>query len=128
MESFKKQLIIFVCLISIFACEQDELIESNFNKVIEKEAFQEQLSKNKRLMLIDVRTEEEFSKGTIEGASHFDLLNGDFEAYAQSADTNLIHLVFCAKGSRSEKAAKILKEKGIKKVYDLEGGFTAWVE
>ncbi|MGC4022012.1 MAG: rhodanese-like domain-containing protein [Cyclobacteriaceae bacterium] len=36
--------------------------------------------------------------------------------------------VYCAKGGRSDKAAKILKSNGFKEVCQLKGGIEAWKE
>jgi rhodanese-related sulfurtransferase len=41
-------------------------------------------------------------------------------------DKNIPVFVYCRSGGRSGKAAKKMKEKGFKSVYNLEGGIIAW--
>jgi rhodanese-related sulfurtransferase len=37
-------------------------------------------------------------------------------------------MLFCRSGGRSGEAASLLKEMGFKQVYDLNGGYNAWLE
>lgn len=76
--------------------------------------------------LIDVRTPQEFAKGHIPKAVNIDYKNADFKSQINILDTSKPVLLYCHSGGRSAKSYKILKEKGFKEVYDLQGGFTAW--
>ncbi len=76
--------------------------------------------------LIDVRTPNEFSEGTIEGAKNLDYFSPDFKSEIAKLDKALPIYVFCRSGGRSAKAAKILSETGFSKVYNLKGGYLAW--
>ena len=51
----------------------------------------------------------------------------DFKEKAfEGLDKSKPVLVYCASGGRSAKSAKIYKEAGFTKVYNLLGGFRAW--
>jgi rhodanese-related sulfurtransferase len=76
--------------------------------------------------IVDVRTAEEFAGGHIANAVNMDVTSDDFDSKIQSLDTEKPVMVYCKSGGRSAKAASILKEKGFKNVYDLDGGILGW--
>jgi phage shock protein E len=76
-------------------------------------------------VVIDVRTKDEFNSGHLTVADHnFDLLNGDFESKLDSLDKNETYYLYCRSGNRSGQAARLMKENGFEKVYNI-GGFKA---
>jgi len=77
-------------------------------------------------LLIDVRTAKEFEEGTIGSAVNIDFFGEKFKEEMSKLDTERPVFVFCAKGGRSGKASAVCKEIGFKKIYDLNGGYTAW--
>ena len=77
------------------------------------------------LIILDVRTEEEFSEGHIPGA----ILSPDYEL-AERAETELpnkdqLILVYCRSGRRSKAAAEMLVGMGYTNVKDF-GGIIDW--
>jgi rhodanese-related sulfurtransferase len=78
-------------------------------------------------ILLDVRSPEEYMAGHIPDAINADV-NGDFSsAIARFDSTDHIYL-YCRSGNRGERAAALLAERGFRRVYNLDGGFEAWVE
>lgn len=74
--------------------------------------------------LLDVRQEAEYAEGHLPGARLMpieQLMKGNFEL-----DPELAYVVYCRSGNRSLAAAQWLMRKGMKKVYNLEGGLLAW--
>lgn len=69
-------------------------------------------------MLIDVRTESEFSKGTARGAINIPL--DQVESRIEEFKTNREIVLFCRSGNRSGKALDLLNSKGITNV--INGG------
>ncbi len=88
--------------------------------------FEKQLQDNTNKIILDVRTPEEFANGYIPGAILIDYYSSDFRQQIQKLDKTRPVYVYCAAGSRSSSAAKILSSLGFKQVYNLEGGFNAW--
>ncbi|MBK9489136.1 MAG: rhodanese-like domain-containing protein [Haliscomenobacter sp.] len=70
----------------------------------------------------------EFSAGNIEGAQNIDVKNAEFKTMAAKLDKKRPVAVYCLSGIRSARAANYLKEMGFKKIYNLDGGYTAWTE
>lgn len=83
---------------------------------------------SKKVQLVDVRTPAEFSAGSIEGAQNIDVKNAEFKTMAAKLDKKRPVAVFCLSGIRSARAANQLKEMGFKKIYNLDGGYTAWTK
>lgn len=76
-----------------------------------------------RGQLIDVRTPYEFADGHIENARNIDVSVASFESEIDKLDKEQAVFIYCGIGIRSAKAAAILRKKGFKYVYDLDGGY-----
>ena len=94
-------------------------------KNVDVAAF-EKLRADKKVVVLDVRTKQEFDTGHIPGSILLDWNSGEFEAKISKLDTNKTYLVHCAAGRRSAKACDKMSQLKFGKVYNLEGGFTAW--
>jgi len=98
-------------------------------EVLSKKSFKKQLEKGEDYILVDVRTLKEYREGHIEGARNIDFLNPtEFEAGFSELDTTKAIMIYCRSGNRSRKSAAKLQEMGFRKIYDLEGGYTAWAD
>lgn len=85
------------------------------------------LHSSKELLVIDVRTQEEFAEGHIAGARNVNFNSPTF-AEQMKAFTGKKILVHCASGGRSARALEALSGMPFEKVYHLQKGFNAWVE
>jgi len=88
--------------------------------------FKELIEKGTGLLL-DVRTPEEFEEGYIKGAKNINYYDDNFDAQIEKLDKDKPVLVYCGSGGRSAKTMSLMKEKGFKEVYNLLGGYGAWV-
>ncbi|MEM6770978.1 MAG: rhodanese-like domain-containing protein [Bacteroidota bacterium] len=77
-------------------------------------------------VLLDVRTPGETARGIIDGAIEMDFRATNFAEQLKNLDPSKTYLVYCASGGRSGRAAKMLNELGVREVYNLAGGYTAW--
>jgi phage shock protein E len=69
-----------------------------------------------QVVVLDVRTPEEFAAGHLSQARNMDFRAPDFAARAAQLDPQKTYVLYCASGNRSGKAAVLFQEKGIKKV------------
>ena len=79
------------------------------------------------VLVVDVRTPDEFAEGHIPGAMNVDFLGDDFEKQLAALPTDRPLLVHCAAGNRSSKA--IVKISALKKhaqIFHLKSGFNGW--
>lgn len=115
----------------ILGCNNQSIKEStkpkeevSYNHITSIEA-QERLKNEKGIIVLDVRTKEEYETGHISGAILIDV--NDLQEEAESILTNKESSIFvyCRSGNRSITAANILVKLGYKSVYDL-GGINDW--
>ncbi|MEM9992011.1 MAG: rhodanese-like domain-containing protein [Bacteroidota bacterium] len=78
--------------------------------------------------LVDVRTNEEYRAGFIDNALNIDFYSSNFAQLVQAQlDKKRPVFVYCKAGGRSGKTAAMLSNLGYQEVYDLQGGYSAWV-
>ena len=95
----------------------------DYKKLSAKEA--KEIIDAEEVIILDVRTPQEYKDGHIEGA----LLIPDYEL-AELADSKLPDkdekiLIYCRSGNRSKTAAKRLTKMGYTNIYDF-GGINSW--
>lgn len=78
----------------------------------------------KRLVLLDVRTEDEFATSQLRGARRVDPQARSLDALQIPEDATVV--VYCSLGYRSAALAEKLSASGVDEVYNLEGGIFAW--
>jgi rhodanese-related sulfurtransferase len=90
------------------------------------------LSKDKTSILIDVRTQEEWSGGVTDIENlKFATISANLDEFENNIQ-NIAHefespaLFICRGGVRSAKAAEIAEKLGYKNCYNIIGGFTEW--
>ena len=91
-------------------------------------AFEQKIKSDKEVQLVDVRTKKEYQEGHIKDAVNIDYNSDEFNKLVAHLDKDKPTYVYCLAGGRSSAASKVLKEKGFKEVYDLEGGMRKWKE
>ena len=83
------------------------------------------IDSDEEYIILDVRTEEEFSSGHIEGA----VLIPDYEiadrAETEFPDKDMLILVYCRSGNRSKRASEVLVSLGYTNVKEF-GGINTW--
>ena len=85
-----------------------------------------QLINSRNAVVVDVRTPEEFAKGSLPGARNVPVDKVGERMRDIKKDKPLI--VVCATGNRSGRAAAQLRASGYGEVYVLAGGLAAWRE
>ena len=83
------------------------------------------MKRNGDIVLVDVRTDLEVSRGVIPGARHIPLhlLPARFEEIERARPV----VFYCQSGARSAQASAFLNAKGWPEVYNLAGGINAWI-
>ncbi len=84
------------------------------------------LKEKKGLVVLDVRTAEEFKSGHLPGAKNLDFHADDFAKQLAALDKSKEYLVHCAAGGRSARTCKLMDEDKFAGVYHMNGGYTAW--
>ena len=104
---------------------QDSTMDNSNPTKINAEQAKEMIDSPTELIILDVRTKEEYEEGHIEGA----ILIPDTEIATKAeellTDKNATLLVYCRSGRRSALASQSLNELGYTSVYDF-GGILDW--
>lgn len=100
----------------------EHLMEKRFENTISNDELIDR-AKNGGIIL-DVREDVEYVFGHIEGSVSIPL--GELENRLDELDKDQDIFVICRTGTRSDLAAKILADKGFKKVYNVLPGMSAW--
>ena len=87
-----------------------------------------ELMNDTNVVVLDVRTAEEFKEGHLEGAVNIDYKQGDFveQAVARLPKSRTI-AVYCRSGRRSADASELLAKEDYR-VVNMKGGIIAWQE
>lgn len=87
-----------------------------------------ELMNDTNVVVLDVRTADEFKEGHLDGAVNIDYKQGDFveQAVTRLAKDRTI-AVYCRSGRRSAGAAELLAKEGYR-VVNMKGGIIAWQE
>lgn len=97
-------------------------------KRVTQTEFKEKMKSLKKYNLIDVRTKNEYDRGTIEGAINIDYLGPNFKEELNKLDKETPVLMFCQSGGRSAKALRIFGDLGFSYVLELAGGYGSWTK
>lgn len=117
-NGFKTAAIAIFLMVGAIAC--------NAQQQVNVQTF-EQAMHQKEVVVVDVRTAEEFNSGHIEGAANIDIYSNTFEQQIKQLSKTKTVLVYCRSGSRSAQAASIIRKNGYQ-VMDLAGGVGAWYQ
>lgn len=86
----------------------------------------QKLVTDKKVVVLDLRTPEEFAAGHIAGATNINFRAADFEKALTALDKNQPYLVHCASGNRSTQALPKFRQLEFKSLYHLDSGIKGW--
>jgi phage shock protein E len=75
------------------------------------------------VVLIDVRTPEEFSEGHIAGAMNIDVQSPTFDSEIASLDKSVTYALYCRSGNRSGIAAGKMSDAGFISILNAQVGY-----
>jgi len=112
------------CVVSACNVQSNESV-STVTHVTPNEA-EAWLEKDATIVVLDIRTPEEFAAGHIPGAINIDYHAPDYAAKIKALDTSKTYLMHCAGGDRSGRSLALFAEVGLDKLLHLEAGFSGW--
>lgn len=125
----KKIHLIIACIISFFcgSCNTPTAPEEEgptFTSVSVEEFAK--CIEGKNVVILDVRTDNEYNAGHIENAINIDYYKNDFEEQAVATlPKDKTIATYCRSGNRSKKAGEILFSNGFT-VVELDNGINGW--
>ena len=78
------------------------------------------------VIILDVRTPEEFNAGHIANAININVADSNFSTEVSKLDKNATVAVYCRSANRSAVATKEMADIGFTDMYDVQGGIIDW--
>jgi rhodanese-related sulfurtransferase len=78
------------------------------------------------VVILDVRTKEEYDKGHIENAVLMDFKHTDFPDKVEKLNKDKRYIIYSNSAIRSSMAFELMKELRFEKVHVIKGGFDEW--
>ena len=123
-------MMLVAALLGVHACGQkqaEEKVEQKTVLTMDVDEFEKAISRED-VVLLDVRTSEEFAERHLKHAIQIDVKEPGFlEKCQKQLPAGKTVAVYCRTGFRSKSAGNILTEAGFD-VINMKGGITAWAE
>ena len=95
---------------------------------VDPEAAAKLVAEKSGLVILDVRTPEEFAEGHLPGAINIDFKGTDFAEKVGALDPDAAYLMHCRSGSRSKASLPVFKDLNFSELYHLNTGYLGWTE
>lgn len=115
-----------VCSFLLLSLLFSSTVSAERSEISVDEAYQMLQENPDEIILLDVRTETEYSSEHIKGALNIPL--AVLESRLDELDKSKTIIVYCQAGGRSTRAGDILVQHGFERVYEMVGGINAWKE
>jgi len=105
-----------------------QLFKASLNN-LDAHSFKKKLEAD-NVLVIDVRTEEEYQTSCIPTALCINYLGDDFWEKIEALDKSKDILIYCRSGRRSIRVGTLMKNGGFdpSKLFNLNGGILEWME
>ncbi len=89
-------------------------------------ALIEEFYKDDKLVILDVRTAEEFCENHLKNSINLDFHSNDFKKILSILDKDKIYLVYCKIGKRSAETLDLMQDLGFRHAYNMKDGIIGW--
>ena len=108
-----------VCSLALNAAEPKNISVDEAAKLVAKDT---------NVVILDIRTPEEFKSGHIKGATNINFNDKEFSGKISKLDKSKTYIIHCAAGGRSGRACEQIKTLDFKNMLHMKEGFSAWKE
>ncbi|AST07397.1 rhodanese-like domain-containing protein [Anoxybacillus sp. LAT_35] len=108
---------LFTFLFIISGCAQNRYTNISVDEAA-------QMMQKEDVVVLDVRTEEEYASGHIPGAILLPLQQ--LPDRVDELNKNKTYIVVCRSGNRSAQASELLVKEGFSSIYNMTGGMNEW--
>ena len=88
----------------------------------------ERMEKSSEIIVVDIRTPEEFAKGHLRKAINFNMNDEGFAKQLAKLDREKTYLMHCRSGGRSTASLPVWNRLGFKNVLHLSSGTLGWAK
>jgi rhodanese-related sulfurtransferase len=113
-----------VVLMAMFAI----ILNTSAQKIMQKNSTElsQILEKDKKIVILDVRTPQEFAAGHLKGAQNIDIYQDNFYTRIDKLNKKATYLVYCRTSNRSTATVGYMQQNGFKNLYQMMDGFPGW--
>lgn len=122
----KKIHVLSLALLALFWIASCQSTQSQSIKNVTTAEAEKMIKDNPNLVILDVRTAEEYAEGHLDKSVQMDVTKSDFETEAAKLDKTKTYLVYCRSGKRSATACEMLAKLGFANVSNMQGGYMSW--
>jgi len=120
----KNFIIMIIMGVMLVGCGEATPEKEAYRKISAEDA-KKMMDENEDIIVLDVRTEEEYAQGHIENSVLMPDTEIEDKAEEILTDKDAVILIYCRSGRRSETATKELIDMGYAKTFDF-GGINDW--
>ena len=128
MNNLIRVLISAVLIAVVASCGLQSTTDIPINNV-DVNTARDLVTQDETVIVLDVRTPEEYAIGHIEGALNINIAEVDFSERVSKLDRDKTYIIHCSanvKNGRSAKSLEIMSSFGFDKLLNMEGGIIAW--
>ena len=121
--------VLFVFVVFIISCGNNQTgsaSNSGFVKDIKPKEALNLIKGTDAIIVLDVRTPQEFASGHIKRAININIGDADFKSKIENLDRDKTYFVYCASGYRSSGTINLMKKLNFKFVYHMDEGMAGW--
>ncbi|NNC91595.1 MAG: rhodanese-like domain-containing protein [Acidimicrobiia bacterium] len=122
----KIRILMLLAVLGLAACGGTATTEIQLVSAPEAAAVLEDRSPG--VVLLDVRTPEEFSEVRVPGSVNVDFYAADFASQLDTLAKDVPYVVYCRSGNRSSQTMDIMRDLGFSEIWDVDGGIISWSE
>jgi phage shock protein E len=128
-STMMRSLLVLVLALSVLvaACSSDTTTQS-IELVSPADAAQVIADDPAGLVILDIRTPEEFNQARLADAVMVDFYAENFAAQLDTLDKDVPYVMYCNSGNRSSEAVKTMEDLGFVEVYEVDGGIVNWYD
>jgi rhodanese-related sulfurtransferase len=118
----------FIALFVVVVLSTFTSIQAQNKSEVNSGEVNQMLQRDNKLIVLDVRSAEEFKEGHIKGAININILEPDALAKIDKLDHNARYIVHCRTNFRSKTAFDHMKQSGFKTVFLMKDGMKGWIQ
>ena len=117
---------LFFLFLFCIACSTSTEVEQGVRDVSVQEAVA-LLAQDPEIVVLDIRTAQEFRQGHIVDAVNIDFRGADFKGSLENLDRQKPYLLHCASGGRSTRSLALFEELRFERIFHLKTGINGWL-
>ena len=125
-----RAMLAFVAAVALVtaACGGDTTTVDPVIETVSPERASEIIDGGDGVVVLDIRTPEEFAEARLAGAVNIDFYADDFQDRLAELDKGTDYVLYCRTGNRTSTAREMMRDLGFSSVHEVDGGIVNWYE